>query len=242
MSREEPLLLRFPPLAGGTLVRRRNRFVAEVRLDDDAVVDVHLPNTGRLPELMVPGRRVRLRPAAGGGARRTRWSLALVESPAAGRRWIGLETPLANRLFGEIASRGLVAPLAGERPLAAEHRVGRSRFDFLLADGQGRERLVEVKSVNLFVDGEARFPDAPTERGRRHVDELASHAAAGGRAAVVFVLMGGEARRVVPNVSTDPGFGRSLAAARAAGVVLAAVRLRFTTRGVAFDGEIPVVA
>lgn len=235
-------LHRFGPLVAGTLLRRRNRFVADVALDAGARAAAHLPNTGRLPELMVPGRRVLLRAAPEGSERATPFTLALVESPPPRPCWISLETPLANRLFAAALGAGLLPALAGERVVRAEQTVGASRFDFLLVDAGGRERLVEVKSANLFVDGEARFPDAPTERGRKHLTELAEHARRGGRAAVAFVLMGGRASVVRPNLATDPEFARLLGRAREAGVVLLGLRFRFDPSGARFDAVVPVEA
>ncbi len=239
-GRRSPLLEPFPPFEDAVLVSRRNRFVAEVRLADGREALAHVANTGRLPELMVPGRRVLLRPAADGSARRTPYSLALIESPPPRPRWLALETPLANRLFARLVDERLLAELSGESVVRAEVAHGRSRFDFLLADARGGQRLVEVKSANLFVDGEARFPDAPTERGRKHLDELSEHARAGHRAAVVFVLMGGRASRLRPNAATDPLFARALAGAAEAGVLLLAARLGFSRRGVVFEASVPV--
>lgn len=236
-----PPLLRFPRLEPATLLRRRNRFVAEVFLADGSCADAHVANTGRLPELMIAGRECLLRPAAPREGRRTPWSLCLVRSSPPRSRWISLETPLANRLFEAAVGEGRFPELSGERVLRREQTHGSSRFDFLLADGGGRERLVEVKSANLFVGGEALFPDAPTERGRKHLLELARHSRRGNRSALVFVAMGGEAERLRPNVATDPAFASALAEARDAGVMLLAASFRFTPRDARFERLIPVV-
>ena len=232
------LLREREPLVPATLVARRNRFVAELVRGDGSTLLAHVANTGRLPRLMEKGREVRFRKSRPGLA--TDGSLALVRCGTSERRWISLETPLANRVFPELLRARAFPELLGERVVAAEHTVGDSRFDFLLADAAGRERLVEVKSANLFEKGDALWPDAPSERGRKHLEHLRRHAKRGGRAALVFVLMGGKAARLRPAREIDPEFAALLLRAERDGVLLLAAQLRFTPRGAEFERSIPV--
>lgn len=132
-------------------------------------VEAHLPDPGRLRELLVTGRRVMLRPVAG-TSRRTSWSLVLVETPD-GTGWASLDTTLPNRLLAKALAEDGLAELPGWKLDRAEATVGTSRFDFLLSHA-GRKRILEAKSVTLVEDGLALFPDAVTTRGTRHVREI----------------------------------------------------------------------
>jgi sugar fermentation stimulation protein A len=185
---------------------------------------VHLPNPGRLLEVLTPGREILLRPAAP-GRRKTRYT-------AVGARLAGfivsLDSTLPNRFFPVALAAGLIPPLRGWRIIRREPPLGRGRADFLLGRG-GEELVVEVKSITWVESGVALFPDAPTSRGRRHMEELALLAGSGKRAAVLFVVQRPDAVRFGPS-PVDPGFSAALARALAAGVEAWALVCRF-------DGE-----
>ena len=147
----------------------------------------------------------------------------------------------ANRLAEGLLHDGAVAGIGRPVELRREVRVGSSRFDFRVRPRRGRPILVEVKSVTLVEGGVARFPDAPSERATRHVRELAAHARAGGRAAILFVVQRGDACRVEPHRGIDPAFAEALADARRAGVRLRAAAFRLTAGGQAIPaGPLPV--
>jgi sugar fermentation stimulation protein A len=213
------------------LLRRPNRYLAFCEAPDGAELRCFCPDPGRLVELATPGRRALVAPAATEGRRTTHTLLALHQAG----EWVSLLTAAANRLAREAAAAGLLPELPPPATWRAEVRHGESRLDF---DAGGV--LLEVKSVTLVVDGEARFPDAPTLRGARHVRELAAHAREGGRAMLLFVQQREAGRLVRPHAATDPAFAAALAEAAGAGVLLAAVACRVDTRGVTPARRIPV--
>ncbi len=229
------------PLVPAAFVARPNRFVVRARLSDGPIVRAHLADPGRLRELLVRGAALRLRAAAGSSGRRTRWSVALVRASGRPVVWVSLDSGLPNRLAEDLLRRGLVPGLPFPAAVRREVVHGASRFDFSVDAGDGAPWLVEVKSVTLVEDGTARFPDAPTVRGARHVRELAERARAGGRAAVLFVVQRHDARGVTSNPATDAAFAEALADAERDGVLLRAARFRLDPRGrAAFEGMVPV--
>lgn len=214
---------------------RPNRFVVVARVGGRRV-RVASADPGRLRELLRPGARLLLRPAAGGTKRRTRFTLALVRHRGA---WVSLLPVLANAVVAAALLRDGVPGLRGFRVLEREVVRGRSRFDLLLT-GRGARWLVEVKSATLVESGVALFPDAPTLRGTRHVRELRRHVARGGRAAVVFVVQRRDARALSPHAGHDPAFAAALREAAGAGVRIYAYACRVTPRGVRLERRIPV--
>jgi sugar fermentation stimulation protein A len=201
------------------------------------VVDVHLADPGRLRELLIPGRRVWLRPAAS-PTRRTAWSAVLVESPD-GRGLVSVDTTMPNRLIHAALARNALEELEGWSLDRAEWVHGRSRIDFLLARGDERLAL-EVKSVTLVEDGVALFPDAVTTRGARHVRELAGLAARPRwHAAILFVLQRDDARRIEAARAIDPGFADALAEAKDAGVQILGRRCRVDLDGLQLADPVP---
>lgn len=224
------------PLLAARFVERPNRFLTVVDLEGEAV-KAHLPDPGRLEELLVPGRRVWVRPAEGDG-RKTRYTLALVEAPEG--EVVSVVTTLPNALVAEALEAGRIAELEGWEIAAREHRRGRSRFDFLLEGGDRERMLLEVKSVTLVEDGHALFPDAVTARGARHVRELAEARSAGLEAAVLFVVQRRDAASVTAARRIDPDFADALARAHEAGVRLIGYRCRVTRREARLTESIPV--
>ena len=206
------------PLALSRFVQRYNRFLLQVRLEDSGeLADVHMADQGRLKELLLPEKRVWLRPASN-PHRKTRWTAVLVESPS-GEELVSLDTTLPNRLVGVALQAGAMEEFQGWSFQRAEVSMGRSRLDFLLRGPEGRQMAVEVKSVTLVEDGLALFPDAVTARGARHVRELAEIAGRDGwEAAVLFVLQRPDAREIRAARRIDPVFAQALQEARASGV------------------------
>ena len=222
-------------LAEGRLVSRDNRFRVTVEVGGREVW-AHLPNTGRLGELLVPKRRVILVEKAA-AARKTDYDLSLVEHDG---RWVSVDARLPNDLVEEALQAGRIEPLAGYPVLRREVTHGRSRFDFALEAPERLPCLVEVKSITLVVDGLGCFPDAVTLRGRRHVNELAAAVLAGYRAAVLFVVQRDDAQGVRPHDESDPGFGRALREAAGQGVEVYAYACRVEPGNVEISGRLPV--
>ncbi|MFQ5481850.1 MAG: DNA/RNA nuclease SfsA [Nitrospinaceae bacterium] len=219
----------------GIFLERPNRYLAHVEVDGRRV-PAHLPDPGRLPGLMIPGRRVRLihRPSP---TRKTDYTLALVRH---GRIWVSVYPVFANALVKQALARGVLQELNGYRDFAAEVPCEGSRFDFRLDYAAG-PAYVEVKSVSLVDKALGLFPDAPTERGRRHVEELTRLKASGCRAVVLFVSQRSDTRRITCNDAIDPRFGETLRAARAAGVELFGYNCRVTGGSVSLHRPVPVV-
>jgi sugar fermentation stimulation protein A len=193
-------------------LERPNRFVAAVELDGRRET-VHVKNTGRCRELLLPGARVILAPGAGQG-RRTAWDLVTVLKPGLG--WVNIDSQAPNRVVREWLDRG-AAPFPDLRGIRPEFPFGSSRVDFCLDCGS-RRVLLEVKGCTLERDGQGWFPDAPTLRGAKHLRELAAARAEGWDCAVAFVIAMPGVTNVLPNRDTDPAFADALAAAVRAGV------------------------
>jgi len=222
-------------LVEGRFVARHNRFLVTVEVAGSEV-SAHLPNSGRLLELLVPGRHTVLveRPAA---ERKTRYDLSLVEHKG---RWVSVDARLPNHLVEEALQAGRLDALAGYLALHREVTFGRSRFDFLLESPQRPPCLVEVKSITLVLEGLGCFPDAVTARGRRHLNELAQAAAEGYRAAVLFCVQRDDARGMRPHDESDPAFGQALRDAVAQGVEAYAFACRVEPEEVAITQRLPV--
>ena len=191
-------------------LRRPNRFIAQVELNGREET-VHVKNTGRCRELLIPGRTVWLE-GSENPARKTKYDLVAVDKDGL---LINMDAQAPNRVFAEWAAEGRFLPEV--QAIQPEYRYGASRLDFALTTPQGLH-LVEVKGVTLEEGGHARFPDAPTERGVRHLGELERAAAAGLAATAFFVIQMEGMKDFAPNDATHPAFGEALRHAAANGV------------------------
>jgi len=199
-----------------------------------------MADPGRLKELLRPDKRVWLRPASN-PERKTRWTAVLVESPD-GQELVSLDSTLPNRLIREALLTGALEEFEGWNLTRAEFPIGRSRLDFLLAASGGRQMAVEVKSVTLVEDGLGLFPDAATDRGARHVRELAEIAGRPGwEGAVLFVLQRSDAREIRAARSIDPRFAETLQGAKLAGVRVLGRKCRVFPDRVELGEAVPVV-
>lgn len=204
--------MRLPPTVEGRFLRRENRFRVVVEVGD-RVRYAHLPNSGRLGELLTPGRPCYLvpRPAPN---RRTELDLLLM---ADGEVLVSVDARLPGPLFAEALAEGRLPEWGGVVQIEREVRCGDSRLDFRL-EGPAGPVWVETKSVTLVEEGVALFPDAPTLRGQRHLRQLTEQARRGEGAAVVFVVQRPDAQAFAPNARADPAFAARLAEAAAVGV------------------------
>jgi len=227
--------MRYNDIRAATFLRRVNRFVAEVEIGGE-VVRVHVKNTGRCAELLVPGYTVWLE-RSGNPGRKTAYDLVGVDKPVSGGvRYVNMDSMAPNRAAGEWLAAGGLGALEG---LRAEVTVGDSRFDFV-AEQDGRPVAIEVKGCTLETDGVARFPDAPTQRGLKHVRGLTALARQGCRCAVLIVVQMKGVQRFEPNWNTHPAFGLALIEAREAGVEIVAVDCEVIPGSVRIDSRIPV--
>ena len=211
------------PTLEGRLLQRYKRFLADVELDDGTVVTAHCPNTGSLLGCKEPGSRVVLRDSQD-PRRKLRYTF---QSIRVGRSLVNVDTALPNAVVADAVARGAVPELAGYASLRREVAYGRgSRIDLLL-ENEGRPRcFVEIKSTTLARGRTALFPDAVTERGRKHLGELADAVRAGDRAVQFFFVSRGDVARFAPADDIDPDYGRALRAAAEAGVELLAYSAR----------------
>jgi sugar fermentation stimulation protein A len=233
--------IRFGDLVPGELVQRDNRFRVQARVSGQ-VVAAHLPNSGRLGELLVPGRRLWLTPAPpeARAGRKTLYDVTLVDYDG---RLVSVDARLPPSLVAAAVSCGRLASWQGYATIEREVTHGASRLDLRLdAHPQAPPCWIEVKSVTLVEDGLALFPDAPTARGRRHLGELIDIVRTGERSAVVFVVQRDDPECFSPHPSADPAFAATLREASAAGVEVVAYRCRVTREGIEITGSIPVVA
>ena len=229
------------PPAGGTGAPAASEAVGgRDGADRDRPLRLHLPNSGRMAELLAPGTRGLARLAAGDRHRRTAGELLLV---AYRGRWVSVDARMPNRLFLAALRARALPPFAAYRRWQAEVPWGRGRLDFRLedADPPAPPCLVETKSCNLVEGGTALFPDAPTARGSRHLDAMAAAVRQGWRAAVVWFVQRDDAVRLAPHSTADPAFAAALARARAAGVEAYAYRCRVTPAAIAVLDAIPVL-
>ncbi|THF66602.1 DNA/RNA nuclease SfsA [Pseudothauera nasutitermitis] len=231
--------MQFPaPLQPGRLIRRYNRFLADVETPG-GLLTAHCPNTGSMMGCAEPGMQVWLSPAAN-PARKLAWTWELVEAlPGV---LVGVHTGRSNALVREAIETGRMAALAGYPRIRGEVKYGAgSRVDLLLeADGRP-PCYVEVKNVTAAVQGGVGyFPDAVTLRGAKHLRELAGMVAAGRRAVLVFCVQREDVREVRPADHIDPAYGRALRDAMAAGVEVLALGAAVSLDGIELHRVLPV--
>lgn len=217
-------------------LRRVNRFIADIELSDGQIVQAHLANTGRMQELLRPGVAALVRPAKN-PARKTAWDLLAVDFAGS---WVCLAAAWANDFMREWLSKGRIAGFYDWKQIEWEKKIGNSRFDFAVTLQSGERWLLEVKSVNYVIDGHALFPDAPTTRGRRHVEELLALREQGWQVGIFFVTMGQPVIDVGFNAENDPEFARVMQRAIAEGADVRAFSAEILPPDVYFRGERPI--
>ena len=227
--------MQYENICRGSFISRPNRFIAVVEIDGEQQ-RVHVKNTGRCKELLVPGNTVYLEKSAN-PRRKTAYDLIAVEKRTPeGAKLVNMDSMAPNRAAGEWLAAGGLGEIEN---LRAEATIGDSRFDF--AGQQGCYRVViEVKGCTLEENGVARFPDAPTLRGVKHLRGLTALAKDGCRCAVLIVIQMKGVRVFQPNWKTQPEFGEALIEARDAGVEIIALDCRVVPGIVEIDERVPV--
>jgi len=229
--------MRLPdPLRLGRLRRRYKRFLADVTLDDGTELTAHVANTGSMLGCDVAGSRVALSYHPDKG-RKLPWSWELVRLDGA---WVGINTARTNHVVEEGVREGLVPELSGYPELRREVPFCKgTRFDLRL-DDDDRRCWVEVKNVTLREDDWARFPDAVTARGAKHLRRLHDAVVAGDRAVCLFLVNRPDCARFGPARSIDPGYADALALAARSGVELLAYRASVTLEAIRIDRRLPL--
>lgn len=235
--------MRLPLLLRGTLIQRYKRFLADVRLDDGRLITATCPNTGSMMGLTAPGSPVWLS-ESDSPTRKYRHTWELVETDlGAGPTLVGINTGHPNKLVAEALGAKRIKALAGYAGLRREVKYGQnSRIDLLLDCAQKGLCYVEVKNVHMSRrHGLAEFPDSVTERGAKHLAELSAMVREGHRAAMVFLIQRGDARRLALARDVDAGYGRAFDLALAAGVEAIALRCKMSHEEILVDQTVPIV-
>ena len=225
--------MHYKNVISGRFLARPNRFIAHVETTEGVQI-CHVKNTGRCRELLVPGATVYLEPGRTPG-RRTAFDLIAVEK---GDLLINMDAQAPNRVFEEWAVAGGFSP--DVTAVRREVSWGESRLDFCLETSKG-PHLVEVKGVTLEDNGAARFPDAPTERGVKHILELTRAVGEGLDATLFFVVQVENIHSVTPNDETHPAFGEALRFAASQGVNVCAYDCLVTPDSIAIRRPVPVI-
>ncbi|MGC9346879.1 MAG: DNA/RNA nuclease SfsA [Anaerolineae bacterium] len=231
----EDICLTFGPLIRARYVDRINRFLIQATIEGRRVT-AYLANPGRLEELLVTGRAIWLKAASTTG-RKTAFDAVLIQHPES---LVSLDSHLPNRLVDLALRRGALPGFDASAHIQREASRGASRLDFLLRDDTQQPHWLEVKSVTLVENGIAGFPDAPTQRGRRHLQELKDAVQSGEEASVFFVVQRDDATGFKPYDATDPDFGSALREAARAGVGVQAFTCHVTLQSICFDKAVPI--
>jgi sugar fermentation stimulation protein A len=235
--------MRFPPLIPGTLVKRYKRFLADVTMPGGETITVHVANPGAMTGLATPGARVWLSRSDNPNRKLPHsWELIEVDF-GRGTELVGVNTGHPNPLVGAALAVGAIPELAGYDTIRREVKYGKnSRVDFLLASGGRPDCYVEIKNVHLMRQaGLAEFPDAKTERGRKHLDELGDMVEAGHRAVMLYLIQIGSAERFALARDIDPKYAAAFDRAKARGVEAMAWRCAITMDGIEIAERVPMV-
>ncbi len=207
--------MKYAKIKKAKFIERPNRFVAYVSLDGETLA-CHVKNTGRCRELLVPGAEVYLE-ESDNPARKYKYSLVTVKK---GERLVNMDSQSPNKMVGEWLSKGGL--FSDIKLLKAESTYKKSRFDFYCEYGD-KKAFIEVKGVTLEREGAVLFPDAPTERGTKHINELIECMSEGYEAYIIFVVQMKNVLYFTPSYDNDPKFSSALKRAAEKGVKIIAV-------------------
>ena len=228
--------MRYENIQQGYFVRRVNRFIAHIEIEGKEEI-VHVKNTGRCAELFVPGAVVYVQKSDQPN-RKTKWDLIAVEKQTeSGMRMVNVDSQVTNRVVKEWLEDGQL--FSHMVQIQTEYTYGKSRFD-LYVEADSKKILIEVKGVTLEEEGRVRFPDAPSDRAVKHVEELMKAALDGYEAYVLFVIQMKDVRYFMPNVDTHPAFAEALWRASQEGVHVLSYDCEVTADSIRICQEVPV--
>ena len=229
--------MKYRKIVKGTFLSRPNRFISHVLIDGAEHI-AHVKNTGRCKELLIPGVTVYLY-ESDSESRKTKYDLVAVEKPRDGKQplLINMDSQAPNDVAMELLSSGAI--FDGITDIKREFTIGKSRFDFRIEQGD-KVTFLEVKGCTLEKDGIARFPDAPTERGVKHIEELTELCEKGFGAALLIIIQMKEITEFRPNDETHAEFGEALRKASKAGVEIFAYDCNVTPDSLTFDAPVRV--
>lgn len=223
----------------GTFIKRLNRFIAEVRIEDQ-IYQVHVKNTGRCEELFIPGATVYLEPSTN-DKRKTPYSLITIEK---GRRMINIDSQVPNRVVEEAFQQSPhLKDIFGEHVrIRREVTYGSSRFDlYYESEDTGRKGFIEIKGVTLEVNDVAMFPDAPTVRGSKHVMELMKAQQEGYNNYILFLIQMKGVHQFRPYEENDPIFATHLRQAKDSGVGVLVFDSMVSSDCITFGEPVPLI-
>ena len=236
--------MKYKDIVSATFIERPNRFVARIRLQDGTETLCHVKNTGRCKELLVDDAKIWVEDHEGRmGSRKMRYSLIGVEKKTEdGILMINMDSQGPNALVKEALENGVISiPGSGTPAVIRPETVhGDSRYDFYLKDVDGQECFAEVKGVTLEHGRVAAFPDAPTERGVKHIEGLIKAKEEGYTTAIIFVIQMEGMKYMTPNDITHPQFGDALRRAAEAGVSILAYECSVQPDEVHITSSVPV--
>lgn len=218
-----------------TFIKRPNRFQGYVIIDGEETL-VHVPNTGRCKEILISGCRVLLREELNPN-RKTKYSLIAAYKE---KELISIDSQVPNKVVEEALKNKKIKELERFNTIQREKTFGNSRFDFKLSDEEDEEYYLEVKGVTLENAGWARFPDAPTERGKKHILELIEVKKQGKGGGILFLIQLKNVDRFSPNDDTDPSFGEALRLAKDNGIDIFAYNCNVTKEEIEILGKIDI--
>jgi sugar fermentation stimulation protein A len=224
------------PLIKGRFHSRPNRFLTVVEINGE-LVQSHLPDPGRLKELLLPDAELYLRPVSDEIPRKTRFTTVMVRHK---RQFISLVSTLPNQFVKESLKKDDLPMFRNYNFVRSEVTVGKHRFDFLLESPKGKPFYLEIKSVTYVENGIAQFPDAVTERGSRHALALAELVKQGNKAGILFVCQRRDGKLFKPMWDRDPKFGEALFHADKCGVRIWCITCVVTLKSINMLREIPV--
>ena len=220
----------------GEFIRRPNRFQAYVNLNDEDIM-VHVPNTGRCKEILTPGSKVLLREELN-PTRKTIYDLIAAYK---GNKIINIDSQIPNKVVDEALRNKKIQKLIKYNIIQREKTFGNSRFDFKLSNDTGEEYYLEVKGVTLEVEGKSMFPDAPTERGTKHLLELIEAKKMGFGAGVLFLIQMNNINNFSPNDNMDLAFGQALREAYKNGVDIFAYECEVGEKFITLSNSVKII-
>ena len=217
-------------------VKRINRFEAYVILDKQEIL-VHVPNTGRCKEILTLNAIVILR-EENGKNRKTRYDLIAVYK---GNKLINIDSQIPNKVVNEALNNKVISNLTRYTNILKEKTFGKSRFDFKLSDDNGNIYYLEVKGVTLEENGFVKFPDAPTERGKKHLLELIEVKKQNMGAGILFLIQMDNVKSFSPNYEMDKNFTKALKMAQNSGIDILAYQCDVSEDSITLKNEVKII-
>jgi sugar fermentation stimulation protein A len=228
--------IKWPELISGVLIKRYKRFITDVRINGNIIVNAHCPNTGSMKGCCEPGRPVYLS-IHDNPKRKFKYTWELIDMPTS---LVGVNTLVPNRLVFKSIKAGLVAELRQYDIIEREVKISdHSRIDLVLKSRDQKTCYVEIKNCTLVEGGEALFPDAVTSRGRKHIDELVNLVNSGNRCAMFYFIQRTDAHVFKPADQIDPEYGKALRHAVNQGVEILVYDVDINLTGIKLNRKLP---